>query len=128
MSILLLKTGKNDPAGFYHFYKDPVNNPPADTLREAGVLLREIGSNTSLMIWRDRRYPSGLRRGITHDERISSERAKKYPLLMMSNHGRWRMHSQGDDICWTREALPAKSPDRMVINMSLCGLTPRPPL
>jgi len=29
-------------------------------------------------------------KGITHDERISSTRAKAYPLLVMSNHGRWR--------------------------------------
>ena len=26
-----------------------------------------------------------------------------YPLLCMSNHPRWRMHAQGDDITWTRE-------------------------
>jgi len=31
-----------------------------------------------------------------------------FPLLMMSNHGRWRVHSQCDDISWTREALTCK--------------------
>ena len=43
-----------------------------------------------------------------HDERISSPRAKNYPLLLMSNHGRWRVHSQCDDITWTREAPTCK--------------------
>jgi len=29
-------------------------------------------------------------------------------LLLMSNHGRWRVHAQGDDISWTREAPTCK--------------------
>jgi anaerobic selenocysteine-containing dehydrogenase len=31
-----------------------------------------------------------------------------FPLLMMSNHGRWRVHAQCDDITWTREAPTCK--------------------
>ncbi len=38
----------------------------------------------------------------SHDERLSSERTEQYPLLCMSNHPRWRMHAQGDDITWTQ--------------------------
>ena len=26
-----------------------------------------------------------------------------YPILCMSNHGRWRMHAQMDDVTWSRE-------------------------
>jgi molybdopterin guanine dinucleotide-containing S/N-oxide reductase-like protein len=52
--------------------------------------------------------PKWIEKGETHDESISSERAKKYPLLMVSNHGRWRVHSQCDDISWTREAPTCK--------------------
>ena len=48
-------------------------------------------------------FPKWIESGPSHDERLSSPRAKKYPLLCMSNHGRWRMHAQGDDITWTRE-------------------------
>ena len=44
-----------------------------------------------------------IEKGESHDERLSSERAEEYPLLCMSNHPRWRMHAQGDDITWTRE-------------------------
>ena len=30
-------------------------------------------------------------------------RAKRYPLLMVSNHGKWRVHAEHDDISWLRE-------------------------
>jgi anaerobic selenocysteine-containing dehydrogenase len=48
-------------------------------------------------------YPKWIERGQSHDERLSSKRAEKYPLLCMSNHGRWRMHAQCDDMIWHRE-------------------------
>ncbi|MCE5253320.1 MAG: molybdopterin-dependent oxidoreductase, partial [Actinomycetia bacterium] len=47
--------------------------------------------------------PAWIEKGESHDERLSSERARDYPLLCMSNHPRWRMHAQADDIPWTRE-------------------------
>ena len=52
--------------------------------------------------------PKWIEKGPSHDERISSERAKNYPLLMVSNHGRWRTHAQNDDITWTREIYTCK--------------------
>ena len=52
--------------------------------------------------------PKWIEKGITHDERISSNRAKAYPLLVMSNHGRWRVHAQCDDIPWTKETVTGK--------------------
>jgi len=52
--------------------------------------------------------PHWIEKGESHDERLSGERAKKYPLLLMSNHGRWRVHAQCDDITWTREAPTCK--------------------
>jgi trimethylamine-N-oxide reductase (cytochrome c) len=57
--------------------------------------------------------PHWIEKGDSHDERLSSERARKYPLLIMSNHGRWRVHAQCDDISWTREAptCKVKGPD-----------------
>ena len=47
--------------------------------------------------------PHWVERGPSHDERVSSERAKSYPLLCLSNHPRWRVHSQHDDMQWLRE-------------------------
>jgi trimethylamine-N-oxide reductase (cytochrome c) len=52
--------------------------------------------------------PKWIEKSVTHDERLSSKRAAAYPLLIMSNHGRWRVHAQCDDISWTREALTGK--------------------
>jgi trimethylamine-N-oxide reductase (cytochrome c) len=46
--------------------------------------------------------------GWSHDERLSGERAKKYPFLCLSNHPRWRVHSQHDDMQWLREIETCK--------------------
>jgi trimethylamine-N-oxide reductase (cytochrome c) len=47
--------------------------------------------------------PHWIEKGESHDESLTSERAKKYPLLVMSNHPRWRCHANHDDLAWTRE-------------------------
>jgi anaerobic selenocysteine-containing dehydrogenase len=52
--------------------------------------------------------PHWIENGDSHDERLSGKRAKKYPLLIISNHGRWRVHAQHDDITWTREIQTCK--------------------
>ena len=52
--------------------------------------------------------PHWIEKGVSHDERVSSERATKYPLLVLSNHPHWRMHANADDITWTREAPTCK--------------------
>jgi trimethylamine-N-oxide reductase (cytochrome c) len=52
--------------------------------------------------------PKWIERSESHDERMSSERARMFPLLLQSNHGRWRVHAQCDDITWTREAPTCK--------------------
>jgi anaerobic selenocysteine-containing dehydrogenase len=41
--------------------------------------------------------------GIMYQESRNAPKAKKYPYLIISNHPRWRMHVQGDDITWLRE-------------------------
>jgi trimethylamine-N-oxide reductase (cytochrome c) len=46
--------------------------------------------------------------GWSHDERLSGERAQKYPYLCVSNHPRWRVHSQHDDMQWLREMETCK--------------------
>jgi anaerobic selenocysteine-containing dehydrogenase len=47
----------------------------------------------------------------THDESLDpevGERCKTYPLIMQSQHCRWRVHGQYDDIPWTREIPSCK--------------------
>jgi anaerobic selenocysteine-containing dehydrogenase len=103
---------ENDPAGLIKFYEDPEKNPLSTP---SGKL--EFYSERLAKHFPDDKerppIPKWIERGETHDERLSSERAKKYPLLVMSNHGRWRVHSQCDDISWTREAptCKVKGPD-----------------
>ncbi len=95
------------PAGLYNFWKDPENNPlttPTGKLEFTSTKLTEVFPND-----KERPpYPQWIERGEFHDERITSERAKEYPLLCMSNHGRWRMHAQCDDITWFREIETCK--------------------
>jgi molybdopterin guanine dinucleotide-containing S/N-oxide reductase-like protein len=51
--------------------------------------------------------------GWTHDESLWGERAKEYTLLLITNHPRWRVHAQYDDITWLREipTCKVKGPD-----------------
>jgi anaerobic selenocysteine-containing dehydrogenase len=98
---------EKDPPGFRLFYENPEKNPlatPTGKLEFYSARLAEHFPDD------DERppIPKWIEKGETHEERLSCERAKKYPLLMMSNHGRWRMHAQCDDISWTREIPTCK--------------------
>ena len=101
------KDWENDTPGFRKFYEDPVKNPlptPTGKLEFYSERLAKYFPNDK------ERPPSPqwIEKSETHDERISSERAAMFPLLLMSNHGRWRTHAQGDDISWTRETPTCK--------------------
>ena len=103
---------KKYPAGLREFYEDPENNP----LKTPSGKIEFYSQNLAKYFPDDRErppVPHWIEKGESHDERLSSERARKYPLLMMSNHGRWRVHAQCDDISWTREAptCKVKGPD-----------------
>jgi molybdopterin guanine dinucleotide-containing S/N-oxide reductase-like protein len=95
------------PAGLKLFYDDPEKNP---LQTPTGKL--EFYSESLARAFPDDEerppMPKWIEKGPSHDERISSKRAEKYPLLVVSNHGRWRTHAQNDDISWTREILTHK--------------------
>jgi anaerobic selenocysteine-containing dehydrogenase len=103
---------RKKPAGLYKFYEDPKNNPlhtPTGLLEfESSDLAKHFPDDTERPP-----VPHWIEKGESHDEALSSERAKKYPLLVMSNHPRWRVHAQCDDITWTREiqTCKVKGPD-----------------
>jgi anaerobic selenocysteine-containing dehydrogenase len=106
------KEWEKDPAGFIKFYQDPEANPlptPSGKLEFYSERLAKYFPDDE----ERPPIPKWIEKGITHDERLSGERARKYPLLLMSNHGRWRTHAQCDDISWTREAptMKVKGPD-----------------
>jgi molybdopterin guanine dinucleotide-containing S/N-oxide reductase-like protein len=106
------KDWEKDPAGLIKFYENPEKNP----LPTPSGKLEFYSERLAKHFPDDKErppIPKWIEKSVTHDERLSSERTKKYPLLMMSNHGRWRVHSQCDDISWTREAptCKVKGPD-----------------
>ena len=98
---------KKDPPGFREFYEDPVKHPLPTP---SGKL--EFYSEALATHFPDDKerppIPKWVEKSAMHDERLSSHRSKMFPLLLMSNHGRWRVHSQCDDITWTREAPTCK--------------------
>jgi trimethylamine-N-oxide reductase (cytochrome c) len=102
----------SDPPGLRGFYEDPAKNPlstPTGLLEYASTALQKYFPNDP----ERPPVPKWIEKGESHDERLSSERSRDYPLLCMSNHPHWRMHAQGDDITWTREipTMKVKGPD-----------------
>jgi trimethylamine-N-oxide reductase (cytochrome c) len=95
------------PAGMAKFCDDPENN----RLKTPSGKIEFYSQNLAKYFPDDKErppVPHWIEKGAGHDERLSSERARKYPLLMMSNHGRWRVHANHDDIGWTREIPTCK--------------------
>ncbi len=100
------------PAGFYEFYKDPDKHPlstPTGKLEfEATGLTEHFPDDLERPP-----VPKWIAKGISHEETIGTERSKKYPLLVCSNHPRWGVHSQHKDMIWLREieTCTVKGPD-----------------
>jgi anaerobic selenocysteine-containing dehydrogenase len=103
---------EKQPAGMYEFCQ----NPDAHPLKTPSGKIEFFAQNLAKYFPGDKErppVPHWIEKSDSHDERISGERAKKYPLLIISNHGRWRVHSQHDDITWLREipTCKVKGPD-----------------
>jgi molybdopterin guanine dinucleotide-containing S/N-oxide reductase-like protein len=100
------------PAGMADFYREPEKHH----LKTPSGKIEFYSQNLAKHFPDDQErppVPHWIEKGESHDERLSSERANKYPLLIMSNHGRWRVHANHDDITWTREipTCKVKGPD-----------------
>jgi trimethylamine-N-oxide reductase (cytochrome c) len=103
---------ESHPAGMYEFYQDPEKNPlttPSGKLEFESLGIAKHFPD-------DKERPAVARwveKSNFHDERVSSERAKKYPLLCQSNHPRHRVHAQLDDLSWLHEipVCKVKGPD-----------------
>jgi len=89
------------------FYEDPEKNP----------LKTPSGKIEFYSQYLARNFPGDKERppvphwipyGETHQESLFHPRAKIYPLLCISNHGRWRVHANLDDIDWFHEARTGK--------------------
>ena len=95
------------PVGMEAFCKNPQSNP----LETPSGKLEFYSQNLAKHFPDDRErppVPHWIEKGPSHDEALSGGRAATYPLLVMSNHPRWRVHAQCDDITWTREVPTCK--------------------
>jgi len=95
------------PAGLRNFHDDPVHNP----LKTPSGKIEFYSQNLAKHFPDDKErppVPHWIEKGESHDEVLSGERAKKYPLLILSNHGKWRVHANHDDITWLREIPTCK--------------------
>jgi len=88
--------------GLIGFYEDPENNP---LTTPSGKI--EFYSERLAKHFPDDKerppVPHWIPYGESHQESLLHPRAKKCPLLIVSNHSRWRVHSQHDDMTWLRE-------------------------
>ena len=98
---------QEDVVGLRPFYDDPENNPMPTPSGKLEFYSKRIAQYYPEDQERPP-IPKWIEKSAMHDERISSWRANAYPLLLMSNHGRWRVHSQADDISWSREVITCK--------------------
>ena len=103
----------NDPdwqkydIGLRKFADDPVKNPISTPTGKLEYYSQRLADHFPDDKERPP-LPHWIERGETHDERLSGDRAKKYPFLCLSNHPRWRVHSQHDDMQWLREIPTCK--------------------
>jgi trimethylamine-N-oxide reductase (cytochrome c) len=101
------KDWEKDTVGLRKFYEDPENHPMTTPSGKLEFYSESLAKNFPDDKERPP-IPKWIEKSETHDERISSYRARQYPLLCISNHGRWRVHAQADDISWTREIPTCK--------------------
>lgn len=95
------------PAGLIKFYEDPVKNPlstPTGKIEFYATGLAEHFPNDE----ERPPVPHWIPYGESHQETLGTPRAEKYPLLMCSNHPRWGIHAQHEDITWLREIPTCK--------------------
>jgi len=95
------------PPGLSAFLADPEKNP----LKTPTGKFEFTSTNIQKYFPDDEErppYPKWVERSQLHDESLFGDRAKTYPLLCMSNHGRWRFHANLDDVTWSREVQTMK--------------------
>jgi len=103
---------EKEPRGFQEFYEDPEKYPmstPTGKLEfEATGLVKHFPDDEERPP-----VPKWIPSGISHEETLGTDRGKLYPLLVISNHPRWGVHSQHEDITWLREikTCKVKGPD-----------------
>lgn len=102
LAIPFMEGWEDLPAGYEEFYKDPEKHPlttPSGLLEIYSTPLAESFPDDVERL----PYPHFIEEGPSHQESRRGERGKLYPYLMVTNHPRWRVHAEMDDISWLRE-------------------------
>jgi molybdopterin guanine dinucleotide-containing S/N-oxide reductase-like protein len=98
---------EDDVPGFGNFCNDPEKYP-----LETPSGLLEIYSEDLADVFPDdeerKPYPQWISYGESHQESLLHPKAKELPFLLVSNHPRWRIHANLDDISWLREIPTCK--------------------
>ena len=99
-------------AGLREFYDDPEKNPLSTPTGKLEFYSQALADNFPGDEERPP-YPKWIPHNETHQESLLLPRAKEYPLLVVSNHPRWGVHANHDDITWFREIKTCriKGPD-----------------
>lgn len=96
------KDWEDGPIGMREFYYDPQNHPidtPSGKIEfHSSALEEHWGDDPERPI-----VPKWIEESDSHHERLTNERGREYPFLLVSNHPRFRVHAQHDDIPWLRE-------------------------
>lgn len=106
------EAGLERPPGKSDFYNDPAGHP-----LQTPTGLIEFESTALLEHFPDDKERNPVPHWVTggpesegwmHNEDPLGSRAEMYPLMIISNHPRWRCHGEHDDIAWTREIPTCK--------------------
>jgi len=95
------------PAGLFEFYQDPEKHPLSTPTGKLEFYSEALAKHFPGDQERPP-VPHWIPFGETHQESIEHPRAQQYPLLVVTNHGRWRVHAQHDDATWLREIETCK--------------------
>jgi molybdopterin guanine dinucleotide-containing S/N-oxide reductase-like protein len=101
-----------DPVGMEKFVRDPESYPletPTGKIEFSATQLSRYFPDDQ----ERPPVPHWIPYGKSQQESRLHARAKEYPLLLVSNHSKWRVHAEHDDISWIREIqmCKVKGPD-----------------
>ena len=98
---------RDDPVGMRAFYEDPDHHPldtPTGKIEFFSTAINDCWGNDG----ERPPVPHWIEESDAHHERLTNERGKDYPFLVVSNHPRFRVHAEHDDIPWLREIAMCK--------------------
>jgi len=98
---------ERDPVGMAEF----VANPGAHPLETESGKIEFYSERLAGQFPEDKErppVPHWIAYGESQQESRQHPRARLYPLLLVSNHSKWRVHAEHDDLSWTREIAMSK--------------------